>query len=83
MVRGCPVVTSNLSAMAEVAAGGAILVDPANPNESSQVLERLSENPSFRSQVSRSGLERTRSFSWTAYFRRLIDIYHTVLESKS
>jgi len=79
MVRGCPVITSNCSACAEVGAGGAILVDPANPSESTEALIRLYEDASYHDRIKQAGLHRSRDFSWEKYFDDLISVYRSVL----
>lgn len=79
MVRGCPVITSNCSASAEVGADAAILVDPNDPTESVLALERLHDEPLYREQVIKSGLERSGEFGWDKYFARVARIYQDLI----
>lgn len=81
MVRGCPVITSNCSAASEVGAGGAILVDPADPTESRDALSRLYEDAAYRSHWQQTGLAHSSKFSWSKYFEDLISVYRSFLSN--
>ena len=61
MLCGTPVVTSAASAMEEVAAGAAELVDPRDPASIAAGIERAVAR---RAALRASGLERARRFSW-------------------
>jgi len=63
MLCGTPVVTSAASAMEEVAAGAAELVDPRDPASIAAGIERAVAR---RDELRASGLERARRFSWDA-----------------
>ena len=79
MVRGCPVLTSNCSASAEVGGDAAVLVNPAEASESSLVLQRLSDDPVYRETMSKAGIERAKYFSWRKYFEQLMITYRSIL----
>lgn len=64
MACGTPVVTSNTSAIPEVAGPGAILVDPTSPTAIADALLRLETDPAFRAEQVAYGLERVKLFSW-------------------
>lgn len=64
MACGTPVITSNTSAMPEVAGDAALLVDPARPDSIAAAARRLLEDDSLRSELAGRGLERARTFSW-------------------
>jgi len=61
---GCPVITSNISSMPEVAGKGAVLVDPASPEEISQQIYRLINDQQLRAQVTKDGFQNLERFSW-------------------
>lgn len=61
---GCPVITSNVSSMPEVAGKGAVLVNPANPEEISQQIYRLLNDQQLRAQVIEQGFRNLERFSW-------------------
>lgn len=79
MAMSCPMITSNRSANAEIAGEGAVLVDPSNPIQSREAIERLHDDKQFRIQMIEAGLKRARQFSWRKYSDELIEIYHSLI----
>ena len=61
---GTPVITGNTSAMPEVAAGAAILIDPTSTFEIGEAMLRLVADEDLRADLSRRGLARASDFSW-------------------
>jgi O-antigen biosynthesis alpha-1,2-mannosyltransferase len=72
MAHGVPVITSNCSAMPEVAGGAALLVDPLNIGDA---LLRLAGDQSLRDDLSRRGLERIKSLTWDAAVAKTWAVY--------
>lgn len=64
MACGTPVITSDRSAMPEVAGDAAICVDPADPSAIASALMRLVEDPNHRQALSHAGRQRAALFSW-------------------
>lgn len=64
MACGCPVITSNVHAMPEVAGDAALLVDPADPDEIAAAAERLLTDGSLRKTMIGRGFVRASLFSW-------------------
>ncbi|MDQ4142061.1 MAG: glycosyltransferase family 4 protein, partial [Bacteroidota bacterium] len=60
----CPVITSDTSSMAEVAANSAMLVDPLSPEAICQALVQLYHYPEQREYYIRRGRENCRRFTW-------------------
>ena len=60
---GCPVLTSNLSSMSEVAGKGAILVNPYSVEGIMEGMERI-KNKELRIKLIKEGLENIKRFSW-------------------
>ncbi len=78
MACGCPIITSNTSAIPEIAGKGAILINPLNIEEISTMIERLIGDENFRAKQINYGLERVKLFSWANTARELINVYHQV-----
>ncbi len=76
MACGVPVLTSNISATAEVAADAAVLVDPLSVGEIREGLRGLLEDSIVRDHYARRGRARAAQFSW----RRAADETHAVYE---
>jgi O-antigen biosynthesis alpha-1,2-mannosyltransferase len=64
MARGVPVLTSNVSAMPEVAGDAALLVDPTSVRAIAEGLHQLAASDELRATFSRAGLARSREFTW-------------------
>lgn len=74
MASGVPVLTSKDSAMSEVCAGAAILVDPFEPRSIRAGISELLENPEIRKEMSEKGLERAKEFDWKKTAQKLFQI---------
>ena len=61
---GCPVITSNVTSMPEVAGGAALLVDPDDVDEIAAAMTRLAEDTQLRRLLVQKGLARVSDFSW-------------------
>lgn len=76
MASGCPVVTSNHTALPEIAGEAGLLVDtPTDPSAVSSAVERLLESPELRAELDRAGRERASEYSWQSsakLFRKLL-----------
>ena len=64
MAAGVPVITSNVSALPEIAGDAALLVDPHSLAELRDGLLRLLIYPDLRARLSTRGRERAESFRW-------------------
>lgn len=76
MASGCPVVTSDLSSMPEVAGDAAILVDPHEPASiASGILAACNH---AGGQLRDRGLRRAAQFTWRATAEATLDVYREV-----
>ena len=64
MACGTPVVTSNITAMPEVAGGAALLVNPTSVEQNSAAMERIATDAALRRQLHKKGLSRVTQFAW-------------------
>lgn len=64
MACGTPVVTSNRSALPEIAGGSAILVDPLDPSAIAAGIHRVLYDEQLRESLVTGGFERVKSFGW-------------------
>ena len=79
MASGCPVVTSNVSSLPEVAGDAAVLVDPYDAHAIADGIGRVFSDTTLRNELRRRGPERARQFSWESSVRRVREIYGQVL----
>lgn len=81
MQCGCPVITSNISCMPEVAGDAAILVDPYSVDDILSAMKDMASNPVRRDELRQKGFDRAKLFSWENTAHRTMDIYRSVLDS--
>lgn len=78
MACGTPIITSNTSAMPEVAGQGAILIDPENPQEIADAMLKLENDTIFYQKQVVYGLERVKQFSWKNTAEEYVKIYNEI-----
>jgi glycosyltransferase involved in cell wall biosynthesis len=78
MACGCPVVTSDTSAMPETAGGAAVLSDPRDPVSIARAIVEAAA-PS-RDRLRDGGLRRAGQFTWGATGSSTLDVYREVAE---
>lgn len=79
MACGTPVVTSNVSALPEVAGDAGLLVNPYEPAAISEALAELLESAARRDDLARRGLERARRFTWPQVAEQTVRVYKQIL----
>ncbi len=80
MACGTPVITSNVSAMPEVAGDAGILVDPLDAHAIADAVDRLHKDPVYYQQLVKRGLERVKAFTWEQTAAKVAEVYEYVLE---
>lgn len=71
---GCPVITSNVSSMPEVAGKGAILVNPYNIDEIATAIKRVIEDKRLREDLIKKGYKNVKRFSWEKCAKQILKI---------
>lgn len=79
MANGVAVLTSNRSALPEVAGDAALLVDPQDTDAIARALTSLANDASLRVDLAQRGLERARQFSWQAAVEKTWKVYRELL----
>jgi glycosyltransferase involved in cell wall biosynthesis len=79
MACGTPVVTSNVSALPEVAGDAGLLVDPYDTRALSAALAELLESQARRDEMARLGLERARRFTWPQVAEQTVRVYKQIV----
>lgn len=69
---GCPVVTSNISSMPEVAGNAAVLVDPTNEKAITNGIKTALAN---KEDFVKRGYERIKEFSWEKAAKETLEVY--------
>ncbi len=74
MASGTPVLTSNTTALPEVAGGAALLVDPTSVDQIAVATEKIVSDTSLRRQLREKGLARAAQFSWFSTAARVHEL---------
>jgi glycosyltransferase involved in cell wall biosynthesis len=80
MASGCPVVTSDTSAMPETAGGAAVLASPDDPASIARGILRAIEG---RDRLREAGLRRAGEFTWGATAAATLDVYREAAERRA
>jgi glycosyltransferase involved in cell wall biosynthesis len=80
MACGCPVVTSDISAMPETAGGAAVLSDPREPASIARAI--LEAAGPGRDHLRELGLKRASQFTWAATAASTLDVYREAAERR-
>jgi glycosyltransferase involved in cell wall biosynthesis len=81
MACGVPVLTSNGSALPEVAGDAGLLVDPQSEAEIAAGIERLLEDEALRGELAARARERSRFFTWRQVAEQTVEVYRQVRKS--
>jgi glycosyltransferase involved in cell wall biosynthesis len=79
MACGCPVVTSDVSAMPETAGGAAVLADP---KAAKSIARAIVEAAASRDRLRDLGFARAAQFTWGATGAQTLDVYREVAENR-
>jgi glycosyltransferase involved in cell wall biosynthesis len=82
MACGVPVLTSNVSATAEVASDAAVLVNPLSVAAIRDALQRLIADSDLRAELAARGLARASRFSWRRTADETHDVYARAAERR-
>lgn len=78
MACGAPVLTSNSTALAEVAGDAAVLVDPQDARGLGEAMIRVLEDEPLRAALKVKGFERAKQFSWEQAAAKTVALYWEV-----
>jgi glycosyltransferase involved in cell wall biosynthesis len=79
MACGLPVITSNVSAMPEVAGNAALLVDPHDLDAIATALRRVVDDPSVAAELRAKGLARAQYFRFRRMAEETLAVYRELL----
>ena len=79
MAQNCPVVTSNVYSLPEVAGNAAILVDPNSVDEIAAAIKSICSNSALAADLAARGRLRIKAFSWDDCAAGVMDVYRGVI----
>ena len=74
MTCGVPVAVSNTTSLPEVVGGAGILFDPQRSDEIARAIDVVLGDASLRARMTAQGIERAKSYSWTASAHAMMQI---------
>ena len=78
MAAGCPVITSDIPSLSEVAGNSALLVDPLSVSEIAASIRDLALNAEHKNELAKKGLQRIKAFTWKSTAEGMVDVYKSV-----
>jgi glycosyltransferase involved in cell wall biosynthesis len=75
MASGCPVITSAISCLPEIAGNAALQINPHDENELAEAILSLLENEGERARLRELGLIRARKFTWQQCAEETVALY--------
>ena len=78
MAAGCPVITSDISSLPEVAGDAALLVNPFSVNDISEAMEQLALSDRLRRQLIVKGNENIKRFNWNDTADGIAKVYRSL-----
>ena len=79
MAQNCPVVTSNVYSLPEVAGDAAVLVDPGSVDEIAEAIRGICTDSVLAADLAARGKERIKAFSWGDCAAGVMDVYRGVV----
>ncbi len=79
MALGCPVITSNLSSMKEIAEGAALFVDPYSIQNIEKSMVKLINDKNLKRELIEKGLEKAQTFTWKKCAEETLEIYSSLI----
>jgi glycosyltransferase involved in cell wall biosynthesis len=79
MACGAPAIISDRGSLPEIAGGAALEIDPDDPAELADTIERVLNDAALQHDLRHKGLERVKEFSWERCARETLAVYRRVL----
>ena len=81
MTLGCPVITSNLSSMKEIAEGSALMADPYSIKNIEENMLKLLTDAKLKQELIVKGLNNACSFTWKKCAEETLSVYSALLNN--
>lgn len=81
MACGCPIITSNVSSIPEVAGDAGILIDPMNTEQLVYETNRAIQSDSLRKEMREKGLKQVKQFTWEKTAEQTEKVYELAMQS--
>jgi len=82
MACGTPVIGANRASLPEVIGDAGILIDPEDPTDIANGMERVLTNPGLQQHLREAGIERSSRFSWEKTALATLNAYRCVMQNE-
>ena len=79
MASGCPVVTSNVFSLPEIAGDAALLVDPTDDRQIAEAIEAVCRDENLAESLKQRGTAQARQFTWRSCAEGISDVYRRLV----
>ncbi|MBI2021369.1 glycosyltransferase family 4 protein [Candidatus Daviesbacteria bacterium] len=83
MSSNCPVITSNISSMPEVAGEAAILVNPADIEEITTAMSKIASDDRLRDNLIHKGQVQAKKFSWDICAKKTLQLFKSIYHDRN
>jgi glycosyltransferase involved in cell wall biosynthesis len=80
IASGCPVITSNISSLPEVAGEAALLINPNSENEIAKAIIKMLSDSHYKKTLIESGYEQIKSFNKNIMAEKIMEIYTALMK---
>ncbi len=77
---GCPVITSNVASVPEVAGDAAILIEPGSQTALTEAMRRILRDALLKENLRQKGLARAQLFSWEKTAKGVLEVYKRLVK---
>ncbi len=78
MACGCPVITSNLGSMKEIAGESALLIEPENVESIAGAISKICRNKKVSEELKIKGFKRAGEFNWQKTASQTLEVYRAL-----
>ena len=78
MASGCPVITSNTSALPEIVGQAGLLINPNDAEELADTLFLLIQDSELREKLAVKGKKRAENFQWGYSAKKILEVYNRI-----
>ncbi len=79
MACGCPVIASDIPALAEIAGGAALLVPPMEPEALAVAMASLDTDARLSAELGQKGVQNAAKFTWKQYAVKTLNCYRSTV----
>lgn len=80
MAAGCPIISSNTSALPEVVGKAGILINPKNVEDISNAIKKFINDKNLQKEMREKSIEQAKKFNWEKEAKETLEVYRKILK---